>query len=85
MFTNCGTPKEVDRVLFVERSGELRMLARLSTSGTEPKGNQVLIGREVSMSRPETGRSIHVQVEAAVKGGGGPNPHPLKRVGMRCG
>ena len=25
------------------------------------------------------------QVEAAVRGSGGPNPHPLKRVGMRCG
>jgi hypothetical protein len=25
-----------DRVLFVERSGELRVLARLSTSGAEP-------------------------------------------------
>ena len=30
-----------DRVLFVERSGELRMLARLSTEGAEPKGNHV--------------------------------------------
>ena len=30
-----------DRVLFVERSGELRLLARLSTEGAEPKGNQV--------------------------------------------
>ena len=45
----------VDRVLFVERSGELRMLARLSTLGTEPEGNQVLRGRKVSMCRPETG------------------------------
>ena len=35
----------LDRVLFVERSGELRLLARLSTLGMEPKGNQVLIGR----------------------------------------
>ena len=34
-----------DRVLFVERSGELRVLARLSTSGAEPQGNQVLRGR----------------------------------------
>ena len=34
-----------DRVLFVERSGELRVLARLSTSGAEPQGNQVLTGR----------------------------------------
>ena len=30
-----------DRVLFVERSGELRRLARLSAKGTEPEGNQV--------------------------------------------
>ena len=44
-----------NRVLFVERSGELRLLARLSTAGAEPKGNQVLRGREVSKSRPETG------------------------------
>ena len=34
-----------DRVLFVERSGELRGPARLSTPGVEPKGNQVLIGQ----------------------------------------
>ena len=34
-----------DRVLFVERSGELRELARLRTQSPEPKGNQVLIGR----------------------------------------
>ena len=30
-------------------------------------------------------RSTHVQVEVAVKGNGGPNAHPLKRVAMRCG
>ena len=34
-----------DGVLFVERSGELRWLARLSTEGTEPKGDRVLRGR----------------------------------------
>ncbi len=44
-----------DGVLFVERSGELILLARLSAKGTEPKGNQVLIGRTVSIIRPETG------------------------------
>ncbi len=44
-----------NRVLFVERSGELRLLARLSAQGAEPKGNQVLTGRKVSKSRPETG------------------------------
>ena len=74
-----------NRVLFVERSGELRLLARLSTTGTEPKGNQVLRGRRVSKSRPETGSSTHVQAEAAVRGSGGPNAHPWKRVAMRCG
>ena len=35
-----------NRVLFVERSGELRWLARLSTKGVEPKGNQVLTGHK---------------------------------------
>ena len=42
-------PYEYDRVLFVERSGELRWLARLRTKGPEPKGNQVLIGRVKSV------------------------------------
>ena len=37
--------QKLNRVLFVERSGELPVLARLSTEGVEPKGNQVLIGR----------------------------------------
>ena len=46
---------KVDRVLFVERSGELRVVARLNASGMEPEGNQVLRGREVSICRPETG------------------------------
>ena len=47
--------KVVDRVLFVERSGELRVVARLNASGMEPEGNQVLRGREVIICRPETG------------------------------
>ena len=33
--------KKMNRVLFVERSGELRVLARLMSKGQEPKGNQV--------------------------------------------
>ena len=49
------TDQTVDRVLFVERSGELRVMARLSPSGVEPKGNQALIGRKVTIRRPETG------------------------------
>ena len=44
-----------DRVLFVERSGELRLLARLSTIGTEPKGNQVLRGPESVGVDPKPG------------------------------
>ena len=37
--------QKMNRVLFVERSGELRHLARLSCKAAEPKRNQVLIGR----------------------------------------
>ena len=85
MFTSSGRPLKVDRVLFVERSGELLMPARLSAKGTEPKGNQVLIGRKVGISRPETGWSTHGQDEVTVKGDGGPNSHVLKNVGMNCG
>ena len=44
-----------DGVLFVERSGELPVLARLRSEAPEPEGNQVLIGRRVSTGRPETG------------------------------
>ena len=47
-----------DRVLFVERSGELRWLARLSLTGTEPKGNQVLRGRD-SQSEQTRNRVIY--------------------------
>ena len=39
----------MNRVLFVERSGELHVQARLSIKDTEPKGNQVLIGRDKSV------------------------------------
>ena len=49
---------EPDRVLFVERSGELPNLARLSTTGAEPKGNQVLIGR-FSQMRQTRNRVIY--------------------------
>jgi hypothetical protein len=44
-----------DGVLFVERSGELLYMARLSASGTEPQRERVLIGRLVMCNRPETG------------------------------
>ena len=44
-----------NRVLFVERSGELRWLARLNPKGMEPKGNQVLIGPESVGVDPKPG------------------------------
>ena len=44
-----------NRVLFVERSGELLRLARLSTPCVEPKGNQVLIGPESARIDPKPG------------------------------
>ena len=44
-----------DRVLFVERSGELRLLARLRTGSPEPEGNQVLIGPESVGVDPKPG------------------------------
>ena len=44
-----------DRVLFVERSGELPLLVRLRAESLEPKGDQVLTGRIISSGRPETG------------------------------
>ena len=48
-------PYEYNRVLFVERSGELRILARLSTEGAEPKGNRVLIGQKSVYADPKPG------------------------------
>ena len=38
-----------DGVLFVERSGELCILARLRDKVPEPQGNQALIGRDQSV------------------------------------
>ena len=45
----------VYNVLFVERSGELRYLARLSSKAVEPKRNQVLIGPESDNVDPKPG------------------------------
>ena len=45
----------VNRVLFVERSGELRWLARLTPKGREPKRNQVLIGPKSDRVDPKPG------------------------------
>jgi hypothetical protein len=44
-----------DRVLFVERSGELPVLARLSPTGTEPEGNRVLTRRKSVQADPKPG------------------------------
>ena len=44
-----------DRVLFVERSGELPVLARLRNEVPEPKGNQVLRGPESVRVDPKPG------------------------------
>ena len=44
-----------NRVLFVERSGELRCLARLIHEVEEPKRNQVLIGPESVRADPKPG------------------------------
>ena len=44
-----------DRVLFVERSGELRMQARLRDKVPEPQGNQVSIARKSVYAGPKPG------------------------------
>ena len=61
-----------DGVLFVERSSELILLARLSQL-MEPQWKRAWIGRQVSGIRPETGWPNHEQVEATVTRRGGPN------------
>ena len=48
----------IKRELVVERTGELRWLARLSTKGLDPNGNQVLIGR-YSQSEQTRNRVIY--------------------------
>ena len=50
-----GVPYVHDRVLFVERSGELRELARLRIHDPEPKRDQVLIGPESVHADPKPG------------------------------
>jgi hypothetical protein len=51
----------------------------------EAKGNRVLIGRLVEVSRPETRRSSHEQGEGEVTLTGGPNQVMLKNYWMTCG
>ena len=55
MFTNGGSELNCDLVLFVERAGELRYVARLSNKVTEPKGNRVLIGQKLHAVDPKPG------------------------------
>ena len=54
----------------------------LSTEAVEKSS---LNRAKVVCCRPETGRSIHEQVEVTVKGYGGPNLYLLKKVRMTCG
>ena len=44
-----------DCVLFVERSGELWVLARLRTESPEPEGNRVLTGLKSVYTDPKPG------------------------------
>ena len=44
-----------NRVLFVERSGELCGVARLSTESVEPKGNRVSTGPQSVGVNPKPG------------------------------
>ena len=85
VLTSTESSSKSDQVPIVEWSGELWYAARLSTSGVEPKREQVLIGRQVVCHRPETGWPSHVQAEVEVKLHGGPHPRSLKRPGMTCG
>ena len=55
MFTSSWRALRPDSVLFVERSGELWYMARLSTRGMEPKGNRVLIGEKSYAIDPKPG------------------------------
>ena len=47
--------ERLDRVLFVERSGELRVQARLTILDGEPEGNQVLTGQKSVCADPKPG------------------------------
>lgn len=49
-------------------------VASLRAYGPKAEGNQVLKGRQVAYTRPETGWAIHDQDESRRDAGGGPNP-----------
>ena len=86
MPTSTESTLKCDRVLFVERSGELIFAARLSNWSYGAAARASLNrAYEVAGIRPETRRPIHVQVEVGVKSHGGPNPRLLKKPGMTCG
>ena len=88
MFTSRQRALRLDVVLFVERSGELRVwcevkyYVRYEAEGKPSLKRAKII---VSCSRPETEWPIHEQVEAWVKSSGGPNRYSLKRIRMTCG
>ena len=73
-----------DGVLFVERSSELILSARLSQL-MEPQWKRAWIGRLVDRIRPETGWPNHEQAEATVTRRGGPNQGTLQSAWMTCG
>ena len=85
MFTSRQRTIKSDVVLFVERSGELLYVARLSTVRYEAEGKPSLKRAQVTCNRPETEWSIHGQDEVGVKSNGGPNWLSLKRHRMNCG
>ena len=72
-------PYECDIVLFVERSSEYMLQARLRYSVPKPKRERVWKARKVCSIWPETGWPNHGQVEVEVKFHGGPNPLLLKK------
>ncbi len=53
MFTSRQRTIKSDVVLFVERSGELLYVARLSTRRYEAEGKPSLIGRELHVIDPK--------------------------------
>ena len=62
-----------DCVLFVERTGERRIVARLRGESSGAEGKPSLKRAEVTIRRPETVRATHGQGEAGVRPRGGPN------------
>ena len=74
MFTSRQSDLRRDVVLFVERSGELFYMARLSTKRYEAEEKSSLKrANKVIWNRPETEWPNHGQAEAWVESSGGPN------------